>query len=360
MARHIRPIVIVDYDPAWKELFEYERAMLVRACGEDAFTRIEHVGSTAVPGLAAKPIIDIMPGVRSLDAFAPLIAKVASLGYAYVPEFERDTAAGPGMPFRRYFRKDVDGERAFHLHCVEHGGEFWRDHLLFRNHLRFHNDDLQAYAALKRRLAGDYNRTMFEQGIDTNIGYTDRKTELIEQIKAKARAVIARSTPIVIAEPDPRWPSRFEELRARITAIAGDEAAGIEHVGSTSVRELPAKPTIDIAIGVRSMEASRALTPRLLEAGYAKGRDNFPDWRYFDREDHAPNDNVRLHVVPFGGVRWNRYLLFRDYLRAHPEWAGRYAELKRALAAEFGKDRLGYVEGKSDFVELVQRRARFG
>ena len=358
MVPNVRPIVIVDYDPTWKEVFECERGMLLRACGRDAFVRIEHVGSTAIPGLAAKPIIDIMPGVRSLDAFGPLISRIESLGYQYVPEFERDSAAGPGMPFRRYFRKDVDGERAFHLHCVEHGSAFWRDQLLFRNYLRFNIKDIAAYAALKRRLADEYNRSMLEQGIDTNIGYTEHKTEFVESIKAKARANIARATPIEVVDYDPRWPEQFEALRSAIESVVDEEVRGIEHVGSTSVPGLAAKPTIDIAIGVRSMAKSRALTPRILGLGFTKGRDNSPDWRYFDREGHAPHDNAHLHVVPFGGIRWNRYLLFRDYLREHPEWAERYATLKRALAAEFVNDRLGYVEAKTDFVELAQRLAR--
>ena len=90
MTTAARPIVIADYDPAWRERFEYERAMLFRACGRDAFVRIEHVGSTSVPGLAAKPIVDIMPGVRSLDLFAPCIAKLEAIGYQYVPQFEVD------------------------------------------------------------------------------------------------------------------------------------------------------------------------------------------------------------------------------------------------------------------------------
>ena len=352
-----KPIVIAPYDPLWAATFADERAMILRACGPDAFVRIEHVGSTAVPGLAAKPIVDIMPGVRSLAAFTPCIAALERIGYQYVPEFERDGPSGPGMPFRRYFRKDVDGVRAFHLHVVEHGSDFWRDHLLFRNYLRFNADDLQAYADLKRRLADEYNRTMI--GTDINLGYTEHKSELINAIMAKARERAARSTPISHASYDPAWPQRFERERAKVAGAMGGHAIAIEHVGSTSVAGLHAKPTIDVAIGVRSMEESRAATPALLAAGYAKGRDNFPDWRYFDIEARPSGEmNVHLHLVPFGGRRWNRYLLFRDYLRAHPDVAADYAALKLALAEEFGRDRLGYVEAKTDFIEEVLQRAR--
>jgi GrpB-like predicted nucleotidyltransferase (UPF0157 family) len=199
---------------------------------------------------------------------------------------------------------------------------------------------------------------MVADGVDINIGYTDYKTELIEQIKAKARANVAHATPIVLKPYDAAWPRLFDELRKVIAPAAGDHAIAIEHVGSTSVPGLAAKPTIDIAVGVHSMDSSRAMTPALLAAGFAKGRDNFPDWRYFDRDHDATEPGVHVHVVPFGGERWNRYLLFRDYLRANPDMAERYANLKRALAEEFGRDRLGYVEAKSDFVEMVQRRAR--
>jgi GrpB-like predicted nucleotidyltransferase (UPF0157 family) len=300
----------------------------------------------------------MMPGVASLDAFAPNIPCIEALGYEYVPQFERDTAAGPGMPFRRYFRKDVDGRRAFHLHVVEKGSGFWKEHLMFRNHLRFHEEDVQAYADLKRRLAAEYNATMREKGIDINIGYTDHKTALIEIIKAKALARIERSTPIALVPYDKAWPERYHRERAAISSAMGDIAVAIEHVGSTSVPGLTAKPTVDVAIGVRTMDGGRRAIEPLFALGYAKGRDNFPDWRYFDREGHAPGDNVHLHMVPFGGERWTRYLLFRDYLRAHPDDAAAYVRLKLGLAAEFGRDRLGYVEAKTDFVEAILARAR--
>ena len=180
-----KPIVIADYDPAWPRRFEAERKLIFRTCGREPFAAIEHVGSTAVPGLAAKPIVDIMPGLRSLAHAPPLIPLLEDAGYEYVPEFERDSASGEGMPFRRYFRKDVDGERAFHLHMVATDSEFWRRHLLFRDWLRAHAEDAAAYAALKRGIAADYNAALTPAS-DINAGYTDRKTEFIEGIIAEA------------------------------------------------------------------------------------------------------------------------------------------------------------------------------
>jgi len=182
-----KPIVIAAYDPAWPRRFEAERELIFRACGREPFAAIEHVGSTAVPGLAAKPIIDIMPGLRSLDDAPPLIPLLEGIGYEYVREFERPDAFDEGMPLRRYFRKDVDGERAFHLHMVATDSEFWRRHLLFRDWLRGHPEDADAYAALKRRITAEYNAALTPAS-DINLGYTDRKSEFIEGIMARAEA----------------------------------------------------------------------------------------------------------------------------------------------------------------------------
>ena len=357
-SRTAKPIVIAEYDAAWVRRFEEERAMIYRACGRGAFVRIEHVGSTAVPGLAAKPLVDMMPGVRSLDAFMAHIPALETLGYQYVPEFEKPIPElnDPGMPFRRYLRKDIDGVRAYHLHTVEHGSEFWRDHLLFRNYLRVHPHEADAYADLKRKIADNYNATMLADNVDVNIGYTAYKTEFVERIKTEAKERVARSTPIIVAPYNELWPVRYEQLRQQIADAIGPIAHDIQHVGSSSVPALAAKPTIDIAIGVPTMAAGRAADAPLIALGYSKGVEHFADWRYYDREEHVQGDNVHLHMVPFGGDRWNRYLLFRDHLREHGDVAAAYETLKRGLAAEFGRDRLGYVEAKTEFVEAVLSR----
>lgn len=187
-----KPVVIADYDPAWPVIFVREREAILRACGPAAFVRIEHMGSTAVPGLAAKPIIDIMPGLRSLADAPPLIAPLASIGWEYAPETERPMPElnDPGMPFRRYFRKDVAGARAFHMHMVETASEFWRNHLLFRDYLRAYPAEASAYAALKRDLAAKYNATLTPSS-NINAGYTNAKTDFVLACLDRARALVA-------------------------------------------------------------------------------------------------------------------------------------------------------------------------
>src|SRR5215211_9544570 len=105
------PIIVVPYDEAWPSLFLVERARIERAIGPWV-EEIEHVGSTAVPGLAAKPVIGIMVGVKSLEDSPILVKRLVGIGYEYVPEFERL------LPFRRYFRKTREGRRTHQVHLV--------------------------------------------------------------------------------------------------------------------------------------------------------------------------------------------------------------------------------------------------
>lgn len=353
-----KPIVIADYDPAWVERFESERDLIYRTCGRDAFVRIEHVGSTSVPGLAAKPIIDMMPGLRSLDDAPPLIPLFESIGYRYVPEFERPIPElnDPGMPFRRYFRKDLNGARAFHAHMVEAGSVFWTNHLRFRNYLRVEPDVAREYADLKRAIAAEFNAALTPAS-NTNAGYTDRKSAFVEDVVRRAHARAARGTPVRLADHDPAWAAIYKHERERIAAALGDVALAIEHVGSTSVPGLAAKPTVDIAVGVRDTAAIMAKAPAMAELGY-RSELNFEDWAYFDRRDDAPGTGIHVHGVPIGGARWNAYIAFRDALRADAALRAEYEALKRTNAAEFQGDVLGYSEAKSEFVRNAINRSR--
>jgi GrpB-like predicted nucleotidyltransferase (UPF0157 family) len=158
-------IVVVPYDPCWPELFEEERARIEQAIGPWV-KEIEHVGSTAVPGLAAKPIIDIMVGVRSLEDTPILVERLSGIGYRYVPELERV------FPLRRYFQKLREGRRTHQIHLVERSNsEWWDRHVLFRDYLREHPEVAEEYARLKRALAGRFH--------EDREAYTRAKTEFI-------------------------------------------------------------------------------------------------------------------------------------------------------------------------------------
>ena len=167
------PVVIVDYDPQWPTLYEEERDRILAVVG-DLVVAIEHVGSTAVPGLGGKPIIDIMPWVRSLADAERCIEPLEGIGYEYVPEYN------DLLPERRYFHKGPPQGRTHHLHMVEQTGEFWDRHLLFRDWLRTHPQDAQEYYRLKKELAARFGRD--------REGFTDAKTPFIESIVARARS----------------------------------------------------------------------------------------------------------------------------------------------------------------------------
>jgi GrpB-like predicted nucleotidyltransferase (UPF0157 family) len=163
-------IVVADYDPAWAEVFARDRAAIAGALGDIA-RGIEHVGSTSVPGLAAKPIIDILLGVDE-DDLDRIIEPLERIGYAYDPDWEIS------IPRRRYFRRLLpDGTNTHHLHAVPIGGEFWTRHLRFRDYLRAHPSKAEEYAALKRETARRHRG-----GID----YTFAKTEFIRSVEALA------------------------------------------------------------------------------------------------------------------------------------------------------------------------------
>ena len=166
------PVVVVPYDEAWPALFEEERDCIERAIGPWV-EGIEHIGSTAVPGLAAKPVIDIMVGVKSLDDTPSLVEGLEAIGYEYVPEFERQ------MPERRYFRKLHRGRRTHQIHLVERSdAAFWDRHVLFRDYLRRHPGVAEEYALLKLELSGRFR--------EDRTAYTEAKTAFIREVVRRA------------------------------------------------------------------------------------------------------------------------------------------------------------------------------
>jgi len=138
-------IAISEYDPNWPALFE-EEARSLHAAFSSAALRIEHVGSTSVPGLAAKPVIDIQVSVASLLPHGRYVNTMAALGYRHVALDNFDLV----YPF---FHKPAEWPSTHHVHLCQAGGEQERKHLAFRNYLRAHPQTARAYEALKRELA---------------------------------------------------------------------------------------------------------------------------------------------------------------------------------------------------------------
>jgi GrpB-like predicted nucleotidyltransferase (UPF0157 family) len=164
-------IEIVPYDGRWPAMFEVEAGRLREGLGLVA-RRIDHHGSTSVPGLAAKPVIDIQISVASLQPMALYGEPLLSLGYTHVPH--ADDAFAP------FFHRPAGWPHTHHVHVVRHGGDEERRTLAFRDYLRDEAEVAREYEALKRRLAG-------EPGLaDSPETYAKAKTDFIESVIAAA------------------------------------------------------------------------------------------------------------------------------------------------------------------------------
>lgn len=174
-----QPIVVVDHDPAWAEVTARLIGEIRAACGRHIVS-IEHIGSTSVPGLAAKPIIDLMPALPAFEDGFGCVDAMTALGYEARGEF--------GIAGRHYFPRPAGPRRlAVHVHMFAADHPEYRRHVLFRDYLRAHPARADAYGALKRELAVRF-------GADRE-GYTDAKSAFIRETDALAAAWDAAGHP---------------------------------------------------------------------------------------------------------------------------------------------------------------------
>lgn len=160
--------------------------------------------------------------------------------------------------------------------------------------------------------------------------------------------------PIVLAPPSLRHKQLFAEERLRVALALGRMPASIEHIGSTAIEGIAAKPVVDILVGLREPPLDRAIEP-LVGVGYEHVPGAGSAGRLFFRRG-APRA-FHVHVVVFDGDEWRRHVIFRDWLNLHPALAKEYEALKVSLAERFAGDREAYTEGKTAFVERVLAEA---
>ena len=155
--------------------------------------------------------------------------------------------------------------------------------------------------------------------------------------------------PVVVVDPDPAWPQLFATLRDTLAPVLADVASTIEHVGSTAVPGLPAKPVIDLDVVVASPALASAALRRLETLGYQPVGDLGVPGREACRRPHGSVPH-HLYVCVQGAVPLRNPLTLRDHMRAHPEVAAAYGALKRRLARAFPNEIDGYIEGKTAFI----------
>jgi len=175
-------LALADYDPRWPALFEAEREHLRACLPAELLGRIEHFGSTAVPGLTAKPVVDLLIEVSDLEQARRRIAPVLEeQGYDYFWRSARDDGSDPHYCW--FIKRDAEGRRTHHLHMVEPRFEHW-DRLHFRDWLVAHPEAAAEYAQLKRELA--------EKHPGDRIAYTKGKTEFVARVTAEALEAAGR------------------------------------------------------------------------------------------------------------------------------------------------------------------------
>ncbi|MBE9065423.1 GrpB family protein [Leptolyngbya cf. ectocarpi LEGE 11479] len=166
----MRKVEVVPHDPSWRKIFDIELKQITDTLGENVVA-IHHIGSTAIPSIYAKPIIDLLVEVNNIVQLDQQNSLMESLGYEVMGEF--------GIPGRRYFRKNNQaGDRTHHVHTFEVGSDQVERHLAFRDYMIAHPDDAQRYSELKRKLAREY-----PTDID---GYMDGKDGFIREMDKNA------------------------------------------------------------------------------------------------------------------------------------------------------------------------------
>lgn len=152
------------------------------------------------------------------------------------------------------------------------------------------------------------------------------------------------------------WPVLYETEQEIIKSAIGDHLVDIQHVGSTAIVGMPAKPILDIAIAVENFEKARVGVEPLGKLGYTfKGENGIPRRHYFQKGEPCTH---HIHMVEETGEEWTKLILFRDYLRSNRSAAGRYARLKADLIDSLAGDRKSYQAAKSAFIDGVIRKAR--
>lgn len=162
--------------------------------------------------------------------------------------------------------------------------------------------------------------------------------------------------PIQIFDYDHNWPTAYDRERAALSEAFGPYALDIQHVGSTSVPGLAAKPIIDIGVAIRKYPLPDSIVQAVTNLSYEhKGEYGVPHRHYFRKG--TPRTH-HIHALELDGEEWVNHILFRDYLRAHPDQARRYETLKRNLASRYAHDRETYTDSKAPFIKDILDKAR--
>lgn len=341
----IRYVELCEPNPEWKEMFA-NAANEIKLILQENCSEIYHIGSTAIPHIYAKPIVDILLVVKDIRLVDSLNPEFEALGYVCMGEY--------GIAGRRYYWKSKT-HRTHNVHLFELGSPEISRYLLFRDFLIAHADYAKAYSTIKRCLA-----EVFSDDIEN---YVNGKSSFIQMINYKAGTAgvnqLTAQDNIIIQPYNPTWPKLAEaEIKAIKIILGSVPYDSIEHLGSTAVPNLGSKPIIDIFITVKSMKDAEKLIIPLETLGYDFWKEN-PDtthMRFFKgMPPFGEKRTHHVHIVESSNNTFEHRILFRDILRSDEQIRQKYEALKLKLSQVHVMDREVYTDRKGEFIESVLR-----
>lgn len=341
----ITRVELSAYNPEWPLLFT-NAATEIRAILQENCLEIHHIGSTAIPTIYAKPIVDVLPVVKNIKLVDSLNPTFEALGYVCMGEY--------GISGRRFYWKS-NIKRTHNIHLFEQGSPEILRHVLFKDFMLAHNDYAQAYSLIKRGLA-----EVFPHDIEN---YVDGKASFVQRINYKTGTAgdsqLTAEDSIIIAPYNLAWPKlAAAEIHVIKTLTKQLPHVAIEHVGSTAVPKLASKPIIDIFITLKSIEEAQQWIAPLETLGYVFWSEN-PDkthLRFFKgMPPFGQKRTHHVHIVAAGNDTVDPRILFRDILRQDEKIRREYELLKLQLSQSHLTDREAYTDSKGKFIEQVLR-----
>ena len=341
----ITQVELVPPNSDWPRLFaEVEKELKQILQGN--LTEIYHIGSTAIPGIYAKPIIDVLPVVNDIQLIDALTSQFEAFGYVCMGEY--------GIPGRRFYWKSKTA-RTHNIHLFQEGSPEISRHLAFRDFMRQHLDYAQAYSFLKRNLAD-----VFPTDIENYVNGKSSFVQFIDYKTGNARDIQLHAKDSIVIQPyTPIWEKLAVAEIKTIQQTILLPYVSIEHIGSTAVPHLSSKPVIDLFIVLKSITEAMQWIKPLETLGYVFWEDN-PDnahLRFFKgMPPFGEKRTHHVHIVDAANPTLEHRILFRNILRQDAKVREKYEVLKMKLSHQYAADREAYTDGKNQFIESILRQ----
>jgi len=338
-----RRVELTAPNPEWTVLFDKSATEIKGILGGNCID-IHHIGSTAIPNIYAKPIVDVLPVVKNIELVDALNPRFEALDYICMGEY--------GIAGRRFYWKSKTN-RSHNVHLFEQGSPQILRHVAFRDFMRMHEDSAKAYSVLKCCLA-----EVFTYDIENYVNGKASFVQMIDYQTGNAQDKQRKAHDNIVIQPyNPAWPKLAEaELKAIKIITDGLPYSRMEHIGSTAVPELSSKPIIDIFIVVPSIEDAERWVSPLEALGYLYWKEN-PDkthLRFFKgMPPFGEGRTHHVHIVADNNDTIEHRLLFRDILRRDKKIRLEYEALKVKLLQSNAEDRELYTDNKAAFIKSV-------